>query len=66
MPVSAAVQKSLSKDIPDAELAGRNASGDHVAFAVLMRKYNRMLYRTARVILCQVLGEDSVPAACVQ
>jgi RNA polymerase sigma-70 factor (ECF subfamily) len=51
MPVSAAVQKSLSMDIPDAELAGRIASGDHIAFEVLMRRYNRMLYRTARAIL---------------
>ncbi|HEV8644510.1 MAG TPA: RNA polymerase sigma factor [Burkholderiales bacterium] len=51
MPVSAAVQQALSSDVPDAEFARRIASGDHLAFEVLMRKHNRMLYRTARAIL---------------
>jgi len=51
MPVSAAVQQALTSDVPDAEFAQRIASGDHLAFEVLMRKHNRMLYRTARAIL---------------
>lgn len=51
MPVSAAVQQTLSGDISDAEFARRIASGDHLAFEGLMRKYNRVLYRTARAIL---------------
>ena len=51
MPVSAAVQQALTSDVSDAEFAQRIASGDHVAFEVLMRKHNRMLYRTARAIL---------------
>ncbi|HWH49129.1 MAG TPA: RNA polymerase sigma factor [Burkholderiales bacterium] len=51
MPVSAAVQQTLSGDISDAEFARRIASGDHLAFEGLMRKHNRVLYRTARAIL---------------
>jgi RNA polymerase sigma-70 factor, ECF subfamily len=51
MPVGAAVQQVLSSDLPDSEFARRIAAGDQLAFEVLMRKYNRMLYRTARAIL---------------
>ncbi len=51
MPINAAVQKSLSEDISDAQLARRVAAGDHIAFEALMRRHNRMLYRTARAIL---------------
>jgi RNA polymerase sigma-70 factor (ECF subfamily) len=36
---------------PDAEIARQVAAGDHAAFALLMRRYNRLLYRTARAIL---------------
>lgn len=51
MPVSAAVQQALSNDISDAEFVRRITAGDHLAFEALMRKHNRMLYRTARAIL---------------
>ncbi len=51
MPVSAAVQQALSNDLSDAEFVRRIASGDHLAFEALMRKHNRVLYRTARAIL---------------
>jgi RNA polymerase sigma-70 factor (ECF subfamily) len=51
MPVSAVVQRALSSDVSDADFARRIASGDHLAFEVLMRKHNRMLFRTARAIL---------------
>ena len=51
MPVSAAVQQTLSSDVSDTEFARRIVSGDQLAFEALMRKYNRMLYRTARAIL---------------
>lgn len=37
--------------LPDVELAGRVAEGDQVAFRQLMRRHNRVLYRTARSIL---------------
>lgn len=51
MPVHAAVQQVLSSDLSDSEFARRIAAGDQLAFEGLMRKYNRMLYRTARAIL---------------
>jgi len=38
-------------DAPDATLAGRGALGDTAAFEILMRRHNRMLFRTARAIL---------------
>ena len=51
MPINAAVQKSLSNDMSDVQFAQRVAAGDHIAFEALMRRHNRMLYRTARAIL---------------
>jgi RNA polymerase sigma-70 factor, ECF subfamily len=51
VPVSAEVKVALSKDLADGELARRVAAGDELAFEVLMRKYNRMLYRVARAVL---------------
>jgi RNA polymerase sigma-70 factor (ECF subfamily) len=42
---------SIPKDAPDAELARRVGGGDAAAFEVLMRRYNRTLFRTARAIL---------------
>ena len=35
----------------DAEIVRRVATGDHAAFTELMRRHNRLLYRTARAIL---------------
>jgi RNA polymerase sigma-70 factor (ECF subfamily) len=40
-----------SSALSDAELVHAVASGDHDAFRVLMRKFNPLLYRTARGIL---------------
>lgn len=37
--------------VPDAELARRVAAGERDAFTLLMRRYNRSLYRAARGIL---------------
>lgn len=37
--------------VPDAELARRVAAGERDAFTLLMRRYNRSLYRAARAIL---------------
>jgi RNA polymerase sigma-70 factor (ECF subfamily) len=42
---------SESGALSDSELVRAIASGDHQAFRALMRKYNRLLYRTARSIL---------------
>lgn len=41
--------------LDDRSLAGRVAGGDRVAFELIMRRYNRRLYRLARA----VLGSDS-------
>jgi len=51
VPVRAEVKATLSDDLADAELARRVAAGDQLAFEVLMRKHNRMLYRVARAVL---------------
>jgi len=42
---------SVSEHTPDAELAARAAMGDEFAFASIMRRHNRLLFRTARSIL---------------
>jgi RNA polymerase sigma-70 factor, ECF subfamily len=46
----------------DNELSARIANRDKHAFAILMRRYNRLLYRTARGIL----GNDHEAEDCVQ
>jgi RNA polymerase sigma-70 factor (ECF subfamily) len=51
VPVSAAVQASLSSDLPDGEVARRIITGDVLAFETLMRKHNRILYHLARAVL---------------
>lgn len=42
---------AITRDIPDAELAGQAAAGDAMAFEAIMRRHNRLLFRTARSIL---------------
>jgi RNA polymerase sigma-70 factor (ECF subfamily) len=42
---------ALSKVPSDDELAARAAEGDEAAFEVIMRRHNRLLFRTARSIL---------------
>ncbi|HEX7749958.1 MAG TPA: RNA polymerase sigma factor [Bordetella sp.] len=41
----------LTKDTADAELARRAAGGDDAAFEAIMRRHNRLLFRTARSLL---------------
>ena len=54
------------KDLNDAELAGRIASGDMLALQHLMRRHNQTLYRTARSILKDdAEAEDAVQEAYV-
>lgn len=54
------------KDLSDAELAGRIASGDMLALQYLMRRHNQTLYRTARSILKDdAEAEDAVQEAYV-
>jgi|SRR5690348_2309937 RNA polymerase sigma-70 factor, ECF subfamily len=50
-----------------AELAARAAQGDGAAFEALMRRYNRMLFRTARAILRDdAEAEDALQEAYIQ
>lgn len=42
---------SSSLDQPDVELVGLSMAGDDAAFSQIMRRYNRLLFRTARSIL---------------
>jgi RNA polymerase sigma-70 factor (ECF subfamily) len=54
------------KNLTDAELAGRIASGDMAALQHLMRRHNQTLYRTARSILRDdAEAEDAVQEAYV-
>lgn len=43
--------KPAGKDLSDAEIVQRIAAGERDAFEVLMRRFNRPLYRTARSIV---------------
>ena len=58
----------LYKDgISDADLAGRIAAHDQAAFVLLMRRYNQLLYRTARSILRDdAEAEDALQDAYLQ
>ena len=50
-----------------AELVARAAHGDSAAFEALMRRYNRMLFRTARAILRDdAEAEDALQEAYIQ
>ena len=58
---------ALAKDAPDAELARRVSGGDTAAFEILMRRYNRTLFRTARAILRDdAEAEDALQEAYLQ
>jgi RNA polymerase sigma-70 factor (ECF subfamily) len=50
-PVPVPELAALSATTPDAELAARAAAGDTRAFERVMRRYNQLLFRTARSIL---------------
>jgi RNA polymerase sigma-70 factor (ECF subfamily) len=53
--------------LPDWELAERVRGGDERAFELVMRRHNRLLYRTARAILRDdVEAEDCVQEAYLQ
>jgi RNA polymerase sigma-70 factor, ECF subfamily len=58
---------SLAADTPDNELAARVAQRDQTAFEVLMLRYNRGLFRTARAILRDdAEAEDALQEAYLQ
>jgi RNA polymerase sigma-70 factor (ECF subfamily) len=55
---------ALTPQTPDAELVSRAASGDEPAFEHIMRRHNRLLFRTARSILkIDADAEDAVQEA---
>lgn len=52
------------RDADEAELLARVATGDHVAFEALMRRYNSRLFRVARAILRdEAEAEDTLQEA---
>lgn len=54
----------ITNDTPDHELARRAASGEGAAFATIMRRHNRLLFRTARSILkSDAEAEDALQEA---
>jgi len=58
------VRLAAAESLPDHELALRAASGDGKAFTVIMRRHNRLLFRTARSILkSDVDAEDALQDA---
>lgn len=44
-------QSSVTSGTTDAELAESAAQGDKLAFELIMRRHNQLLFRTARSIL---------------
>ena len=57
----------MAADASDLELAWRAASGDEMAFEAIMRRHNRLLFRTARAILkSDTDAEDVVQQAYLQ
>lgn len=62
--VSAPARRALSAATTDAELAERAATGDEAAFEAIMRRHNRLLFRTARSILkVDAEAEDALQEA---
>lgn len=57
----------VSKHVPDPELAVRAAHGDEAAFEAIMRRHNRLLFRTARGILkSDAEAEDALQEAYIR
>ena len=66
-PLHAAVPVGAPASVPDAELARRAALGDDTAFEAVMRRHNRLLFRTARSILKDdAEAEDALQEAYVR
>lgn len=58
---------AVAADAPDLELTFRAARGDELAFEAIMRRHNRLLFRTARAILRSDMdAEDAVQQAYLQ
>jgi RNA polymerase sigma factor (sigma-70 family) len=62
-----ALRNDTAADTPDDELARRVAGGETAAFAVLMRRHNRALFRIARAILRDdAEAEDALQEAYIK
>ncbi|MEG0939416.1 RNA polymerase sigma factor [Comamonas sp.] len=60
-------RSAVAADASDLELAFRAADGDEVAFEAIMRRHNRLLFRTARAILkSDTDAEDALQQAYLQ
>ena len=60
-------RSAVAADASDLELAFRGADGDEVAFEAIMRRHNRLLFRTARAILkSDTDAEDALQQAYLQ
>lgn len=58
------VPDAVSKDASDVELAASAADGSQAAFEIIMRRHNRLLFRTARSILkSDAEAEDALQEA---
>ena len=65
--VRTAVWPVVTRATPDAELAERAAGGDDRAFEAIMRRHNRLLFRSARSILrSDAESEDALQEAYVR
>ena len=63
-PSSRPMPAPVSKDTPEPELVRRAVGGDDAAFEAIMRRHNRLLFRTARSILkSDVEAEDALQEA---
>ena len=62
--VDSLVAPRRAEPLADRELAARAAAGDAAAFTLIMRRHNRLLFRTARAILkSDAEAEDAVQDA---
>ena len=62
--VDSPVRQHTAAPLADHELAARAAAGDGAAFTVIMRRHNRLLFRTARAILkSDAEAEDALQEA---
>lgn len=67
LPAPAAVTAGAFASLADAELVRRAAQGDDAAFEAVMRRHNRLLFRTARSVLKDDAdAEDALQEAYVR
>jgi RNA polymerase sigma-70 factor, ECF subfamily len=62
-----AAHARVSSSVADAELVARAVSGDGIAFEAIMRRHNRLLFRTARsIVKSDADAEDALQEAYVR